>query len=273
MRDDVAILLEWFVANGIGELFNDSPCQDALEESGRQSGGNLGSVILALAKQQQSIKDLSGYSVRGIREVVDRAGSLEELVALANQLEAYGDLRKMASSTVLLGGKRDSEIMLINDLPNDEDDLNGSIFSGQTGELAGKMFSSIDLDLENLCLANSFFWRLPGNRAPIREELDICKPILERIVGFVKPRLIIFCGNYGLSTLLGQNRTITALRGKFLSYSNCYMQSSVTVTGTYGPSFLLRNGGKKKDAWADLLKIRVFLEETHGSRPSTEAGG
>ncbi|MDR2777308.1 MAG: uracil-DNA glycosylase [Rickettsiales bacterium] len=263
MQDGLVVLLEWFAANGIGELFDDNRAlgehSGTSEEFGGSKSQNLGDTIVALAKQQRELKSLSRYDARGVREIADRANSLEELLRAVNGLEIYDDLRKTANSTVMLSGNRNPKIMLINDLPGDDDDLSGLIFSGQGGELLRKMFLSIDIDVDSLCLLNSFFWRLPGNRAPIREELEICRPIVERAIGLIRPEFIIFCGNYGVSTLLEQNRTIASIRGKLLSYSNCYLQSSLGATGMHSPSFLLKNTDRKRDAWSDLLKIKEFL--------------
>jgi DNA polymerase len=265
MRDDLAILLDWFVANGVGEFFDDeaAPREWSMpSESKERKNGNLESMVQALAKQQRSLRGLASGGFAEIREKADRADGVDDIVRVANGLDVYSDFRRAANNTIVLVGRQNSDIMLVNDIPSDEDDISGSIFGGQAAGLVEKMFSSIDVGSDRLCFINSFFWRLPGNRAPIKEELEICRPIVERIISFIKPKLIIFCGNYSVSSLLEQNKTIASLRGKFVYYSNCYMQSTVAATGIYSPLFLMKNGDKKKDIWTDLLKIKRFLEET-----------
>ncbi|MDR1425437.1 MAG: uracil-DNA glycosylase, partial [Rickettsiales bacterium] len=237
MQDGLITLLEWFVANGIGELFGneieaDRYCFGTGDQGPKERGPmGLESTIGALAKQQRELKNLAHYDVRGVREAADHASGLDGLREAVNGLEIYDNLRRTANSTVMFDGDRNSKIVLINDVPNEEDDLSGHLFAGQSGVLLGKMLASIDINMSNVCLLNCFFWRLPGNRVPIKEELEICRPIVERILSFLEPKFIIFCGNYGVSTLLEQNKTIANVRGKLMSYSNCYLRSALGATG------------------------------------------
>ena len=82
---------------------------------------------------------------------------------------------------------------------------------------------------------------------------------MEKIIALINPKLIIFTGNYSLSTLFENNKNLISVRGKFCDYTNCYMQNSIKITATYGVNFLLKNPIKKRDVWVDLIKIDNFL--------------
>lgn len=269
MQEDLKILLEWFVANGITDLFysdvedNNFDFQQKFEKQfiERQyvDKTDTTSVIKALARQQEEVRELNLIHNTKSRNLADEINNIEDILKNIPELDIYKTFVKTASSTVILNGNTDSDILIINDLPDEEDDINGNIFSGETGVLLKNMMKAIDLSENDYCLLNSFFWRLPGNRSPIKEELNLCKPFVEKLIAIIKPKLIIFMGSYSVSSIFEENKTLLSLHGKFFDYTNCYLQNNIKATGVYGPNFLLKNVSKKRDAWNDLLKIKEFL--------------
>lgn len=260
MQEDLTILLEWLNANGITELFEEeiSPC---ITEINKQNDKSLSGVANALAKQQKEIRRSNFIygNYEEIRNFADDVNSIDELIETVNRLENYNNFRKAANNTVIIDGNISSKILIINDFPNDEDDVSGHIFSGSNGKLLAKILESIRIKLPDLCFANLFFWRLPGNRIPIIEELEICKPFVEKMISLVNPELLVFCGNYGVSTLLETNTTISNIRGKILNYSNCYIYHDIKSIAIFGPYLMLKNKPKKKDVWEDLLNFSVIF--------------
>lgn len=262
MQEEVKILLDWFLANGITELFSDT-----IKDSGTEipdkvnlDKSNMNSFIKEFAKRQNEIKEMNIVNNSQIRDLADKMNKLDDILNIIANTEVYKSFRKTATSTVIINGNTESNILIINDLPNDEDDINGNIFSGESGELLKKMMGAIEIDEEKYCLLNSFFWRLPGNRNPIKEEMNLCKPFVEKIISIIKPKLVIFMGSYAISSIFEENKTILSLHGKFFDYTNCYLQNDIKITGVYSPHFLKKNPSKKRDAWNDLKKIKEFLE-------------
>ncbi len=265
MQEDLKILLEWFIANGITDLFYNDIEENNFDfqykfEKPVVDKRNTGLVVRALARQQEEIKELNFVHSTKSRDLADKINNIEDILKNILELDIYKNFIKTASSTVILNGNTKANILIINDLPNDEDDINGDIFSGKTGILLKNMMKAINLEENDYCLLNSFFWRLPGNRNPIKEELNLCKPFVEKIIAIIKPKLIIFMGSYAISSIFEENKTLISLHGKFFDYTNCYLQGNIKVTGVYGPNFLMKNQAKKRDAWNDLLKIKDFLD-------------
>lgn len=267
MQEEVKILLEWFLANGITELFSDT-ARDSIRDNNYESDNkintidksNTSSVVKEFIKRQDEIKEMNIVNNNQVRDLADKINKIDDILDTIKNTEIYRNFRKTATSTIIIDGNLESDILIINDLPNDEDDISGNIFSGESGELLRKMMNAIELSEEKYCILNSFFWRLPGNRNPIKEEMNLCKPFVEKIISLIKPKLIIFMGSYAISTIFEENKTILSLHGKFFDYTNCYLQNNIKITGVYGPHFLWKNPSKKRDAWNDLKKVKEFLE-------------
>ncbi|MDR2760514.1 MAG: uracil-DNA glycosylase [Rickettsiales bacterium] len=263
MREDIIVLLEWLSANGIQEIFDDLPpeegCQSDIIKPTQDK--SLDNVFSSLAKQQNALRQngLLFNNLDKIRSLADGCNAIRDLVEIAEKTEYYSEKRKLANNTIVFKGREGAKILVINDLPSESDDLNNDIFYGEPWELLKKMFGAIGAEEKDFSVVNSFFWRLAGGRSPIREELHICRPFVEKIISLARPKIIVFMGNYSLSILSGENQTIMKARGKFFDYTNAYLRENIPATGLYAPDFLLKNQNKKRDAWEDLQAIGKYL--------------
>jgi DNA polymerase len=266
MQDDLVVLLEWFNANGINEIFDnfidkdDTPQQSSIMKPTEDK--SLSNVFSTLIKQQNNLKQntLLFNNFDKIRDLADNINTVDGIIKVAEQTDYYAEKRKLANNTIVFRGNLKPKILVINDLPSENDDLNNDIFYSDSGELLKKMFAAIDIVDNDFSLINSFFWRLAGGRNPIKEELQMCKPFVEKIISIIRPKIIIFTGNYSVSTLCEENQTIVKTRGKFFDYGNIYMHNTIKATSLYSPEFLLKNVNKKKDAWDDLQNIKKILD-------------
>ena len=261
MQEDLVVLLEWLKANGISDIFNEEITKNTNEFEEQTTAKTLNNFVKALAEQQKEIRNLNPIfgQINEIKKYADQLNDIVSIVDFINNSNIYNNFRKSASNTIILDGNTNANILIINDLPTDIDDEIGNIFSGESGILLDNMMKSINLNKNDYCVLNSFFWRLAGGRNPIKEELESCRPLIEKIISIIKPKLIIFTGNYSISTLFENNRNLISIRGKFLDYTNCYLHDNIKISATYGPNFLIKNKIKKKDAWQDLLAIKDFL--------------
>ena len=193
------------------------------------------------------------------RALADEANSLEDL---ATAIRAFNGcpLKKTATNTVIAQGVPQSRVMFIGEAPGAEEDRQGVPFCGPSGQLLDLMLSYIGLLRDtNFYITNTLFWRPPGNRQPTTEELEICKPFVEKHIALVNPKVLILVGGTATKAVLNESRGITRLRGQIFSYTNQYMQAPVPVHVIYHPSYLLRQPIAKKQCWADLLALKAAL--------------
>lgn len=198
-------------------------------------------------------------AIADARALADAATTLAELEAAVRNFTGCG-LKKTATNTVFAQGVPESRVMFIGEAPGADEDRQGFPFVGVSGQLLDRMLGFIDLKRsENFYITNTLFWRPPGNRQPSSEELEICRPFVEKHIALVQPKLLVLVGGTATKALLHDTRGITRLRGQQFSYSNGYLPQPVPTHVLYHPSYLLRQPLAKKQAWADLLAIKAVL--------------
>ena len=187
--------------------------------------------------------------------IAAKAKTLAELKAAMDSFDA-GTLSDAARQCVFARGNPGADLMVIGEAPGREEDMAGKPFIGPAGQLLDKMLASIGLTEETAYLTNVVNWRLPKNRNPSPEDIELCRPFLNRHIELAAPKIILLVGGVSLSAMTGLTG-IMKQRGQW---------QTVTVAGKeipalpiYHPAFLLRQPVLKKDAWRDLLALRERL--------------
>lgn len=190
----------------------------------------------------------------------NNCNSLDDLKqAMLNFKEC--SLKATAMNTVFADGDPKSPIMLIGEAPGADEDMQGLPFVGQSGQLLNKMLAAIGFKREQIYIANIVPWRPPGNRTPTNEEIAICQPFIEKHIELVAPKVLILLGGIAAKTLLKTNEGISKLRGRFLDY-NVSSGSNIACLATFHPAYLLRSPGQKAQAWQDMLRVKIKLENS-----------
>lgn len=193
------------------------------------------------------------------RALADAATDLATLEAAIRNFSGCS-LKKTATNTVFAQGVPESRVMFIGEAPGAEEDRSGVPFCGPSGQLLDLMLSFIGLTrAENFYITNTLFWRPPGNRQPTPEELEICRPFVEKHIALVNPKVMVLVGGTATKAVLNEPRGITRIRGQVFEYKNDYMAAPVPVHVIYHPSYLLRQPLAKKQCWADLLALKEAL--------------
>lgn len=146
-------------------------------------------------------------------------------------------------------------LMLIGEGPGEQEDRQGLAFVGPAGQLLTRMLAAIQLPRERVYICNVVKCRPPRNRQPQPEEMQACIKHLRAQVALVRPRVIVLLGATAVSAVLGPDYRITRCHGQW------FERKGVSILATYHPSALLRDEGKKRDAWNDLKLVRQRLRE------------
>jgi len=158
-------------------------------------------------------------------------------------------------SVVFGSGDPNADLMFIGEGPGAEEDRQGLPFVGRAGELLTRMILAIELQRDQVYIANIVKCRPPNNRDPEPDEVAACRGFLERQIELVRPRVICALGRIAAQTLLGVDTPIGRLRGQWTTVRG------VPTMITYHPAALLRNPALKRPTWDDLQLVQSRLRE------------
>jgi uracil-DNA glycosylase family 4 len=150
-------------------------------------------------------------------------------------------------------GNPDADLMFVGEAPGADEDIQGIPFVGRAGQLLTKMIQAINLERDQVYIANVIKCRPPGNRNPEPDEIASCEPFLFHQIDAVRPRVIVALGAFAAKTLLRTEESISRLRGRVYDFRGA------KLIPTFHPSFLLRSPDRKRDAWEDLKRARALL--------------
>jgi len=196
------------------------------------------------------------------------ASAAQTLDALKEALAAFDGcaLKKTATNLVFGMGSRQARIMLIGEAPGENEDRQGLPFVGPAGQLLDRMLGAIGLDrhaddpAKAVYITNMLPWRPPGNRSPTDSEIAACMPFMVRHIELLSPDILIFAGGISAKAMLNRTEGITRLRGRWFEYGSAGLKKSVAAIPMLHPAYLLRNPDAKREAWKDLLALRVKLD-------------
>ena len=170
------------------------------------------------------------------------------------------DLKNNATNLVFSDGNPNSRIMIIGEGPGANEDKEGLPFVGRAGQLLDKMLNAINLDRDKVYIANIIPWRPPANRKPTEEEINICLPFVHKHVELVNPSILVLLGAIAAKAFYKTDNGITQIRGnwKNISVGNIKNLKSIAI---FHPAFLLRQPARKREAWEDLKKIKMEIDQ------------
>ncbi len=169
------------------------------------------------------------------------------------------------TQVVWADGNLDADLLFIGEGPGFHEDKHGRPFVGAAGQLLDRLLGEIGLDRSRAAIVNVVKCRPPGNRDPLPDEIDACRPYLEAQLAYMRPQVIVTLGNFATQFILDQRIGITRARGRR------YDRRGATVIPTFHPAAALRGGRfggtNPIDAIrADLQEVRKALEEAARAR-------
>ena len=198
-------------------------------------------------------KAINRYKKDNFEISVNKAESLELLKKTILNLRNC-DLKKMSKNIVFSDGNPKSKIMLIGEAPGANEDQEGLPFVGRAGVLLDKMLASINLDRTKVYISNIINYRPPENRRPTDEEIKRYLPFIKKHIEIINPKILILLGSTAMNALIGDEKVISKVRGKWMEkqFGSC----NTFLIVTFHPAFLMRQRAQKKMAWRELKRIR-----------------
>ena len=151
-------------------------------------------------------------------------------------------------------GNKKARLMFIGEGPGADEDKQGIPFVGKAGQLMNNAFQALEINREDVYIANIVKCRPPSNRVPEEDEVQTCLNYLRNQVILIKPKIIVLLGSTALKNILGKEYGITAVRGNWME------KNGIKYMPTWHPAALLRDENKKIEFWQDLKEVKKYID-------------
>ena len=182
----------------------------------------------------------------------DAGTQLAQLAASVRGCQACR-LHEGRKQVVFGTGNPAADLVFVGEAPGRDEDLQGEPFVGPAGQLLTRIIQAIGLTRQDVYILNVIKCRPPQNRNPLPDEVAACRPIIEKQLACLKPRVICALGAFAAQALLRTDERISRLRGRF------HPMGDILVRPTFHPAYLLRNPQDKRKVWEDMQDIQREL--------------
>jgi len=173
------------------------------------------------------------------------------------------DLQYSRKKSVSGAGNPQAEIMFIGEGPGFHENVQGLPFVGAAGLFLDELLADAGLKREEVFITNVVKCRPPGNRDPQVEELDACKPYLERQIAAINPDVIVTLGRYSMGHFIN-NGKISGIHGK------PFWSGGRMVVPMYHPAAALHQPSLREVVKQDFAKLPGMIaraQETRRNNP------
>ncbi|GAC1572451.1 MAG: type-4 uracil-DNA glycosylase [Candidatus Dormibacteria bacterium] len=202
------------------------------------------------------------------------AGTTAELLEIHGRIRACTSCRLSATRTQAVPGYGpvEARIMAVGEAPGEKEDHEGRPFVGAAGRLLTELVESIDLSRRDIYITNVVRCRPPGNRDPEHDEVQACSHFLDEQVALLRPDVILILGRHALNRLLPGSAGISALHGQRV------VRDERVYVPLYHPAAALYNGSLRETLFADMKRVRSYLDEAdvlrtahHAAQPTADS--
>lgn len=158
-------------------------------------------------------------------------------------------------------GDPNADLMFIGEGPGYHEDKQGIPFVGAAGHLLTTLLGEIGLNRDEVYICNTIKCRPPGNRDPLPDEIEACRPYLEEQITLVDPVVIVTLGNFATRFILDRPVSISRVRGERFTWNRRI------VIPTFHPAAVLHGGGTASSQMAALREDFRTVAAVLAERP------
>ncbi len=151
-------------------------------------------------------------------------------------------------------GAEEADILFIGEAPGWHEDQQGRPFVGPAGQYLDELLASIDLNRQQVYIANVIKCRPTGNRDPLPVEIGNCRQWLEHQIEIIHPRMIVTLGRFSMAMFF-PGKSIGKIHG------TAQKRDNVIYYAMYHPAAALHQQGLRQTIGTDMLKIPPLLAE------------
>ena len=150
--------------------------------------------------------------------------------------------------------------MIIGEAPGAEEDKAGLCFVGRAGKMLDKVMAAEGIDTNrDTLIANVMKCRPPGNRIPLKGEVEKCLPALWRQMELVRPAILVLLGRTALKHVVpnAPDLSMEELVGRVQRFTHGGKEILYIVL--YHPAYLLYDPRKREAMARHVKALKDFL--------------
>jgi DNA polymerase len=185
----------------------------------------------------------------------------EELISLYREMcDSHAcPLKEVRTKLVFGAGNANADLMFVGEAPGANEDKQGLPFVGRAGKLLDDLLAEVGIQRADTFVTNVICCRPPGNRDPLPEEIEACKPYLFRKIELIEPKVICTLGNFATKLLTGDPTGITRVHGR--PQEREVGGRVVLLFPIFHPAAALRTDAIKQLLREDFAKLPALLAE------------
>jgi uracil-DNA glycosylase len=168
-------------------------------------------------------------------------------------------LKAVRTKLVFGSGNANADLMFVGEAPGAAEDQQGLPFVGRAGKLLDELLLEVGIERSDVFITNVICCRPPGNRDPLPEEIDACKPYLYRKIELIEPKVVCTLGNFATKLLTGNPTGITRVHGR--PQERELGGRGVLLFPIFHPAAALRTDSVKQLLREDFAKLPELLAQ------------
>jgi len=167
----------------------------------------------------------------------------------------------LTRTNVLCGeGNLNARLMLIAQAPGDNEDREGRMFVGPSGEVLEELLNEARVSRHEIYMTNLIKCRLPKYRRPKQDEIEACSRFLEKEIALIRAEVIAPLGYYATRYVLKRwNISIPETRTEFSGlYGRLFLAQNVKIFPLSHPASLLYNKSFKAETFEKYKKLKIL---------------
>ena len=160
-------------------------------------------------------------------------------------------LGSLGTRAVTGEGPVDAKIMIVGMNPGYNEARIGRPFVGRSGQLLDKILKAAGIERSEVYVTNTVKHRTPENRAPLKEEIAMCKVYLDIEYTTVQPKVVILMGASAQQQVF--KTTPTKANGLWR-----FVDGRATV-GAFHPAYLLRSPHDVASVIKAFQEVREYV--------------
>lgn len=181
---------------------------------------------------------------------------MSELEQLAEQIRSCRKCRLAQGRLHAVPGEgsADADILLIGEAPGFHEDRQGRPFVGASGKLLEQHIADLGLTRTQVFITNVVKCRPPENRDPLPDEIEACRPFLDRQIELIEPKLVITLGRFSMARSF-PGQSITRIHGQIKH------EGAVSIVPMFHPAAALRNPQWMEEMKKDFTRLAPLAAE------------